>query len=167
MGIEPTLFAWEAEVLPLNYTREAPHSNRYRLINPAPSDQTANPHESPPSARSCPTEHSASHDATACATRAAAAGHTQRPKRKRKKPMQKASLSCSHLPETACLRPIGQEESAPSLGKDSYPVAPNRAALRPTRPRFCCSSKLRTTSSELFSSSAKHNADRMSSSARW
>ena len=23
MGIEPTLFAWEAKVLPLNYTREA------------------------------------------------------------------------------------------------------------------------------------------------
>jgi hypothetical protein len=27
MGIEPTYAAWEAAVLPLNYTREAPHSN--------------------------------------------------------------------------------------------------------------------------------------------
>ena len=25
MGIEPTLFAWEAKVLPLNYTRMAEH----------------------------------------------------------------------------------------------------------------------------------------------
>ena len=25
MGIEPTLSAWEAEVLPLNYTRDAGH----------------------------------------------------------------------------------------------------------------------------------------------
>ncbi len=26
MGIEPTYAAWEAAVLPLNYTRERPHS---------------------------------------------------------------------------------------------------------------------------------------------
>ena len=25
MGIEPTLSAWEADVLPLNYTRAGPH----------------------------------------------------------------------------------------------------------------------------------------------
>lgn len=27
MGIEPTLFAWEAKVLPLNYTREVCYFN--------------------------------------------------------------------------------------------------------------------------------------------
>ena len=27
MGIEPTLFAWEAKVLPLNYTRLGSHQN--------------------------------------------------------------------------------------------------------------------------------------------
>ena len=29
LGIEPTLFAWEAEVLPLNYTRVGAHSKSY------------------------------------------------------------------------------------------------------------------------------------------
>jgi hypothetical protein len=44
MGIEPTLSAWEAEVLPLNYTRmvldfSTSHSrhNRARLPSPSPT----------------------------------------------------------------------------------------------------------------------------------
>jgi hypothetical protein len=28
-GIEPALSAWEADVLPLNYTRERPHCTRF------------------------------------------------------------------------------------------------------------------------------------------
>ena len=32
-GIEPALSAWEAEVLPLNYAREAPDTNRYDRHN--------------------------------------------------------------------------------------------------------------------------------------
>ncbi len=38
MGIEPTLSAWEAEVLPLNYTRTRMDS-RYLRENPLPALQ--------------------------------------------------------------------------------------------------------------------------------
>ncbi len=32
MGIEPTLSAWKAEVLPLNYTRKPTYTNRLKMV---------------------------------------------------------------------------------------------------------------------------------------
>ena len=42
MGIEPTLVAWEATVLPLNYTRLGPHSiGHARKTATSPARRTA------------------------------------------------------------------------------------------------------------------------------
>jgi hypothetical protein len=46
MGIEPTLSAWEAEVLPLNYTRNQPvtyHASLNEHKVPAPPDGLSSP----------------------------------------------------------------------------------------------------------------------------
>jgi hypothetical protein len=42
-GIEPSLSAWEADVLPLNYTRERPYCTRSPepVASPLPSRQTS------------------------------------------------------------------------------------------------------------------------------
>jgi hypothetical protein len=38
-GIEPALSAWEADVLPLNYTRERPHCTRLPEIMVVPPSE--------------------------------------------------------------------------------------------------------------------------------
>ena len=61
MGIEPTSSAWEAEVLPLNYTRRAGRAGPASVADPA-SGQDSSPFPGPVN----PTSWSGTHEMEGC-----------------------------------------------------------------------------------------------------